>query len=51
MDLLSTTFLSVCLHNLATSSPNDLVDQELQLATIAVTKLSDWMLQLEPRGT
>lgn len=42
-----TTFLSICLQDLFNRLPNDRVDQELMLATVSLTKLSDWMLQLE----
>lgn len=42
-----TTFLSVCLQDLYSHVPNDQVDRELLLATVAVAKLSNWMLQLE----
>lgn len=42
-----TTFLSVCLQDLSNTAPNDQVDQELMLATVSLTKLSDWMLQIE----
>lgn len=40
-----TTFLALCLRDLCTS--NDVEDKELMMATVSMTKLSDWMLQLE----
>ena len=42
-----TTFLSVCLQDLCKRVPNDKMDDELMLATVAMTKLSDWLLKLE----
>jgi MFS superfamily sulfate permease-like transporter len=42
-----TTFLSVCLQELCKRLPGDNVDIELKLATVVLTKLSDWMLQVE----
>ena len=41
------SFLSVCLQDLCNTLPNDQVDQELMLATVSLTKMSDWLLQLE----
>ena len=42
-----TSFISVCLQDLCNRLPNDQVDQELMLATVALTKMSDWILLLE----